>query len=141
MLFYNLQNRTQAAAGDMKRWCDKWRMAVNGSKTEIGFLNYNSNNPFEIALNFDICKAKTSTKSLGIVIDNKTNFKGLAELSLSKAQRNWAAITCKCKNRWCLSLTTKVYLYRTIIAPQTIYGAPLWYHKKRTNSDAFRTML
>ena len=124
-----LANRTQAAADDMKRWCDKWRMAVDGSKTEIVLFNYNSNDPFEIALNFDICKVKTSTKSLGIIIDKKTNFKEHAEQSVAKAQRNWAAITSKCTNRWCRSLTTQVYLYPTIIVPQALYGAPLWYHK------------
>ena len=124
-----LANRTQAAADDIKRWCDKWRMAVNGSKTEIVLFNYNSNDPFEIALNFDICKVKTSTKSLGIIIDKKTIFKEHAELSVAKAQRNWAAITSKCTNTWCLSLTTQVYLYRTIIVPQALYGALLWYHK------------
>ena len=101
-----LANRTQAAADSFERWCDKWRMAVNGSKTEIVLFNYNSKDPFEIALNSDICKVKTSTKSLGIIIDNKTNFKEHAELSVAKAQRNWAAITSKCTNRWCLFLTT-----------------------------------
>ena len=35
-----------------------------------------------------------------------------------------------CTNRWCLSLTTQVYLYRIIIVPQALYGAPLWYLKK-----------
>ena len=124
-----LANRTQAAADNIKRWCDKWRMAVNGSKTEIVLFNYISKDPFEIALNSDICKVKTSTKSLGIIIDNKTNFKEHAELSVATAQRNWAAITSKCTNRWCLSLTTQVYLYRTIFVPQVLYGAPLWYHK------------
>ena len=124
-----LANRTEAAADNIKRWCDKWRMAVSGSKTEIVLFNYNSKDPFEIALNSDICKVKTSTKSLGIIIDNKTNFKELAELSVPKAQRNWAAITGNCTNRWCLSLMTQVYLYRTIIVPQGRYGAPFWYHK------------
>ena len=94
-----LANRTQAAADNIKRWCDKWRMAVNGSKTEIVLFKYNSKNPFEIALNSDICKVETSTKSLGIIIDNKTNFKEHAELSVAKAQSNWAAITSKCTNR------------------------------------------
>ena len=69
-----LANRTQAAADDIKRCCDKWSMAVNGSKTEIVLFNYNSNDPFEIALNSDICKVKTSTKSLGIIIDKKNEF-------------------------------------------------------------------
>ena len=69
-----LENRTQAAADDIKRWCDKWRMAVNGSKTEIVLFNYNSNDPIEIALNSDICKVTTSTKSLGIIIDKKKQF-------------------------------------------------------------------
>ena len=124
-----LANRKQAAADDIKRWCDKWRMAVNGSKTEIVLFNYNSNDPFEIALNSDICKVKTSTKSLEVIIDKKMKFKEHAEQSVAKAQRNWAAITSKCTNRWCLSLMTQVYLYRTIIMPQALYGAPLWYHK------------
>ena len=30
-----LANRTQTAADDIKRWCDKWRMAVNDSKPEM----------------------------------------------------------------------------------------------------------
>ena len=71
-------------------------MAVNGFKTEIVLFNYNSKDPFKIALNSDICKVKTSTKSLGTIIDNKINFKEHAELSVAKAQRNWAAITSKC---------------------------------------------
>ena len=124
-----LANRTQAAADNTERWCDKWRMAVNGSKTEIVLLIYNKKDPFEIAVNFDICKVKTSTKSLGIIIDNKTNFKKHAELSVAKARRNWAAITSKSTSRWCLSITTQVYFYRLIIVPQALYGAPLWYHK------------
>ena len=93
-----LANRTQAAADNIKRWCDKWRMAVNGSKTEIVFFNYNSKDPFEIALNSHICKVKTSTKSLGIIIDKKISFEEHAELSVAKAQRNWTAITSKCTN-------------------------------------------
>ena len=124
-----LTKRTQAAADNIKRWCDKWCMAVNGSKTEIVFFNYNSNDPFEIALNSDICKIKTSTKSSMIIIDKKTNFKEHAELSVAKTQRNWAAITSSCTNKWCLCLMTQVYLYRINILPQALYGAPLWYHK------------
>ena len=104
-------------------------MAVNGSKTEIVSFNYNSKDPSEIAYNSNICKVKTSTKSLAIIIDNKINSKEHAELIVAKAQRNWAAITSKCTNRWCLSLTTQVYLYRSIIVPRALYGAPLWYHK------------
>ena len=38
-------------------------------------------------------------------------------------------ITSKCTIRWCLSLSTQVYVYRTNIVPQVLYGAPLWYHK------------
>ena len=80
-------------------------------------------------LNSDICKVKTSTKSLGTIIDKETNFKEHAEPSVAKARSNWAAITSRCTNRWCLSLTTQVHLYRTIFVPQILYGAPLWYHK------------
>ena len=127
--FLQLANRTQAAADDEKRWCDKWRMAVNGSKTEMVLFNYNINDPFELALNSDICEVKTCTKSLEIIIDNETNFREHAELSVVKAELNSAAITSKCTNRWCLSLTTQVSLYRIIILTQALFAAPLWYHK------------
>ena len=72
-----LANRKQAAADDMKQWCNKWRMAVKGFKPEIVLFNYNSNDPLEIALNSDICKVETSKKPLGIIIDIKTNFKSM----------------------------------------------------------------
>ena len=75
--YLQLANRTQVAADDIKRWCDKWRMAVNGSKTEIVLFNYNSNDPFEIALNSDICKVKTSTHSLGKIFDKKIILKSM----------------------------------------------------------------
>ena len=125
MTFYNSQTERTAAADDIKRWCDKWRLTVNRSKTETVFFSYNSNDPFEIVLISDMCKFKTSTKSLGIIIDKKTIIKEHAELSVAKAQRNWAAITNKCTSRWCLFLTTQVYLYRTIVVAQALYGAPL----------------
>ena len=48
-----LANQMHAAADNIKRWCDKWRMAVNGSKTEIVLSNYNSKDPVEIALKSD----------------------------------------------------------------------------------------
>ena len=51
-----LANQTEAAADDIKRLCDKWKMAVNGSKSEIVFFNYNSNDRFGIALKIDISK-------------------------------------------------------------------------------------
>ena len=117
-----LANRTQAAADDIKRWCDKWLMAVKGSKTEMVLFNYNSSDSFEIALNSDICTVKTSTKTFGIIIGNNINFKEHAEPSVVKTQHKWAAITSKCTNRGCLSLTLQVYPYRTIIVPQ----APVW---------------
>ena len=93
-----IATRTQATTDDKKRWCDKWRMAVNGPKTEVVLFNYNINDPSEITLTSDICKFETSRKSLGKIIDNKTNFEEHAELSVAKAHRNWAAITGKCTN-------------------------------------------
>ena len=84
-----------------------------------------------------MCTVKTSIKSLGIIIDNKTKFEEHAELSVAKAQRNWAAITSQCTNRWCLSLTTHVHLYRAIFVPQALFGSPLWYQK---NTHQFRRL-
>ena len=78
-----LANSTQATAYDRKRWCDIWRMAVNGFKTDRVLFNYNSNDPFEIALFSDIWTV--IWKFLWIIIDKKTNFKEHAELSVAKA--------------------------------------------------------
>ena len=119
----------QEAATTVQKWCNKWRMVVNGSKTEIIIFNSPKNQNPSIILNNEICKVKTSTKSLGIQIDEKLNFREHTEKVISKSKRSWNAISNKCTRKYGLTIPAQAYLYKTIILPQLLYGSPLWYHK------------
>ena len=58
---------------DIEMWCRHWRMAVNGSKTEILPLTNSHEDFTQIKLNGENCKFSETTKSLGLNIDSKLN--------------------------------------------------------------------
>ena len=60
---------------DIEMWCGRWRMDVNGSKTEILSLTNSHEDLTQIKLNGETCKISETTKSLGLNIDSKLNYK------------------------------------------------------------------
>ena len=89
-------------------------------------------------MNEHLCKIKSSTRSLGIQIDDKLIFREQTEESIAKAKRKWNLIACKCTRKYSLSITTQVFLYKTNILPQLFYGAPIWYHKNVEELQTFQ---
>ena len=57
----------------IEKWCNKWRMGVNGPKTEFIVLNLESNISVSI-LNNEECAITWVTKSLGLLIDYKLGY-------------------------------------------------------------------
>ena len=136
-----LESTLQEVANEVQNWCQKWRMVVNGSKTEIIVFNAGNFSEPATVMNGHLCKIKSSTRSLGIQIDDKLNFREQTEQSIAKAKRNWNLIACKCTRKYSLSITTQVFLYKTIILPQLLYGAPIWYHKNVEKLQTFQNSI
>ena len=74
---------------DIEMLCRRWIMAANGSKTEIVPLTTSHEDFTQIKLNGENCKISETTKSLGLNIDSKLNYKEHTEISVAKATRNW----------------------------------------------------
>ena len=121
-----LHSALQAICHNIEFWCKKWRMVVNGSKTELLLLNCLVDNTEPILLNGERCKTKQTTKSLGLTIDTNLTYRKHASITASKALTSWRLLKSKYSNRWGLSIPTQAYLYKTIIRPQLLYAEPIW---------------
>ena len=121
-----LHSTLQAVCHNIEFWCKKWRMVVNGSKTELLLLNCLADNTEPILLYGERCKTKQTTKSLGLTIDTNLTYREHTSITTSKASTSWRLLKSKCSNRWGLSIPTQAYLYKTIIRPQLSYAEPIW---------------
>ena len=121
-----LHSDLQAICSNIEFWCKKWRMVVNGSKTELLLLNCLADNIEPILLNGEQCKTKQTTKSLGLTIDINLTYRENTSIASTKASISWRLLTSKCTNRWGLSIPTQVFLYKTIIRPQLLYAEQIW---------------
>ena len=59
---------------EIESWCRKWRMVVNGSKSELTLLNCEMSAINLPTINSDTCALVSSTKSIGLTIDDKLNY-------------------------------------------------------------------
>ena len=80
-----LHSALQAICHYIEFWCNKWRMVVNGSKTELLLLNCLSDNTEPILLNGERCKTKQTTKFLGLTIDTNLFYREHTFITASKA--------------------------------------------------------
>ena len=102
---------------------------MNGGKTELILFNCEEND-FELpCLNGGICQVKKTTKSLGVIIDSKLNYRDLSTKTIERAKRNWNTIKSLCNKKWSLAVPTLVLLYKTTILPSLFYAAPIWLEK------------
>ena len=69
---------------DIEMWCRRWRMAVNGSKNEILHLTNSHEDFTQTKLNRENCKISEITKSLGLNIDSKLNYKNTLKSQVPK---------------------------------------------------------
>ena len=95
-----LHSARQAICHNIKFWCKKWGMVVNGSKSELLLLNCLADNTEPILLNGERCKTKQTTKSLGSTIGTNLTYREHTPITASKALTSWRLLKSKCSNRW-----------------------------------------
>ena len=111
---------------------------VNGSKTELMLLNCEMSAINLPTINSDTCALVSSTKSIGLTVDDKLNYHEHLKTVTVKAARNWRITQSKCAHQWGLSIPTVILLYKTVILPQTKYAAPIWRHKNISDLKRFQ---
>ena len=131
--FEDLQVRLNSTCREIESWCRKWRMVVNGSKTELMLLNFEMSAVNLPMSNSDTCALVSSTEIIGLTIDDKRNYHEHLVTVTVKAARNWRIILSKCADQWGLSIPTLILLYKTVFLPQIMYAAPGGWKNRRRN--------
>ena len=75
---------------------------MNGGKIELVLFNCEEND-FELpCLNGDICQGKKTTKSFGVIIDSKLNYRDHSTKTIERAKRNWKIFRSLCNKNGAL---------------------------------------
>ena len=139
----------------LETWTSKWRMNVNcdKNKTEVICFNSNENDRDLIPSTFSlgdkkICRV-TSTKVLGLTIDEDLSYKQHCSNVLKSIQTTWAEL-CKYSNRhWGFTQDVMLYLVVTLMISKISYASHIfatrinmqeinsfWYHVLKSITGA-----
>ena len=126
----DISEKLEVSCRGIEKWCNKWRIGLNGSKTELILLNLEKNFAVPI-LNNEVCAITRVTKSLGLLIDAKLSYNDHAERVCNKAKRSWdnALRVLGCKRS--MAISALVILYETIIVQQLLYASAIWFEKNK----------
>ena len=132
----DISQKLEQSCRVIEQWCRKWRMGVNGSKTELIVFNVERNIITAPSLNNEACAITKATKPLGLLIDDNLCYKDHAEKICNKAKRSWDNGSRILRCKWSLSIPTLIFLYTTIIVPQLLFASVIWF--ERNGSSVIR---
>ena len=111
----------QVILKQLERWCKNWRIAVNGDKTSIFYLN--TEYPHAPKFFGEACKVTRSTKILGLIVDDKLNFNEHLQQVEVKVAKQLNIFKKFCGSNWDLRQAKLIKLYKTLVLPLLLYAA------------------
>ena len=109
----------------LNKWCDANELQINPTKSSTMLITPKTNSSnlnIQVLYNNNLIECCESCVYLGVVLDNKLNFKhqiNLLENKLAKA----IGILSKL---WYLPSSTLLLLYHALVQPHILYVLPLW---------------
>ena len=123
-----VQDYLQPTLIDLEKYCTKWRVGLNPTKTWcINFHNRSSdNNTPRLYLRGELLKYKKTCKFLGILFDDKLSFKEHIQELSSRCKKRLNLMKALCGQNWSASPETILYSYRSYVRPIIEYGSILF---------------
>ncbi|GBP30312.1 RNA-directed DNA polymerase from mobile element jockey [Eumeta japonica] len=117
--------RIQRVLDLLSEWLDKWRMAVNVSKTAALLTGSQRNMPDQLRLRGQAVEWNTRVRYLGVHIDRSLRMTPQIDhvIQMSRAAR--AKLRPILASR--LPIRTKVAIYKCYVRSRLTYAAPAWY--------------
>ena len=111
----------------LQKYCLRWGIEVNLTKTEIMTIGGNSNCPTHSPLHLGNSKINEVDEYcyLGVVLHKSGNLKIAQDNLKSKAMRVFFGLK-RTVNRSKLNFRAKTTLFDSLIKPIVLYGAPVW---------------
>ena len=121
----------------LDRWCKKWRMRVNVSKTKIVHFRTTKQprTTFQFNLNNETVECVDKYKYLSIILDEHLNFNVTASVLASSANRALGSIYTRFNKLKGLGLNTFTTLFNSGVAPILDYCAEIWGSQKHEQID------
>ena len=125
----------------LSEWCNKWKIKLNPSKTQVGLFT-NSNNTKEITLNLGRVPLTVSNeiKFLGLTFDRKLTWRHHID---NVRHRMWLRINAiKAISGTNLGMQSKtlIHLYKMWIRPIALYSAPAYYSAAKTHINKIQVI-
>ena len=123
--------RLQSDIDNLLFWSTQNCLLFNAKKCSvIEFVPGKNKRKTNVALLLgnEIMKQKTSSKDVGLIINQSLSWKEHLEYRISKALK--CLFLLKRNTHQSLTITAKVHLYRAIISPVLVFGSECWELKK-----------
>ncbi|GBP19939.1 Probable RNA-directed DNA polymerase from transposon X-element [Eumeta japonica] len=109
----------------LPEWLDKWRMAVNVSKTAALLTGSQRNMPDQLRLRGQAVEWNTRVRYLGVHIDRSLRMTPQVDHVIQTSRAARAKLRPILASR--LPISTKVAIYKCYIRSRLTYAAPAWY--------------
>ncbi|GBP95861.1 RNA-directed DNA polymerase from mobile element jockey [Eumeta japonica] len=124
--------RADLAAAKLQRvldllpdWLDRWRVAVNVTKTAALLTGQRRTMPPKLRLRGQEVEWQTRVRYLGVQTDRSMHMAAQEEHVTHQSRAAWSMLRPVLRSR--LPLRTKVALYKGYIRSRLTYAAPAWY--------------
>ena len=125
----------------LSEWCNKWKIKLNPSKTQVGLFT-NSNNAKEITLNLGRVPLTVSNeiKFLGLTFDRKLTWRHHIDNVRHRMWLRIDAIKAISGRNLGMQPKTLIHLYKMWIRPIALYGAPAYYSAAKTHINKIQVI-
>ena len=125
----------------LSEWCNKWKIKLNPSKTQVGLFT-NSNNTKEITLNLGRVPLTVSNeiKFLGQTFDRKLTWRHHIDNVRHRMWLRINAIKAISGRNLGMQSKTLIHLYKMWIRPIALYGAPAYYSAAKTHINKIQVI-
>ena len=131
----------QAYLDSLSNWCNKWKIKLNPSKTQVGLFT-NSNTAKEITLNLGRGPLTVSNeiKFLGLTFDSKLTWRHHIDNVRHRMWLRINAIKAISGRNLGMQSKTLIHLYKMWIRPIALYGAPAYYSAAKTHINKIQVI-
>ena len=125
----------------LSEWCNKWKIKLNPSKTQVGLFT-NNNNTKEITLNLGRVPLTVSNeiKFLGLTFDRKLTWRHHIDNVRHRMWLRINAIKAISGRNLGMQSKTLIHLYKMWIRPIALYGAPAYYSAAKTHINKIQVI-
>ena len=125
----------------MSEWCNKWKIKLNPSKTQVGLFT-NSNTPKEITINLGRIPLTVSNeiKFLGLTFDRKLTWRHHIDNVRHRMWLRINAIKAISGRNLGMQSKTLIHLYKMWIRPIALNGAPAYFSAAKTHINKIQVI-